>query len=106
MLPLSPILAAGQAKAQITEPAHRREPVPERRQPASDGEVPAPTPDHADGDLVFLISIPAPLPDIPVHVEQSPAVWHLAPTASRATGLDHCIFPQRLFIAAAGKIGR
>src|SRR5262249_34174752 len=99
--------------------AHRRAPAPVRRPREAGGVAPAPAPNHAVGDprrarringwrlrIVIRIYVPAPLPDIPMHVEQPPAVWQLAPSGSGATGLDHCIFSQHLFIAAARKFGR
>ncbi len=81
-LPLSPRLASGHAKTQVEVPVHRRDRAPERRPLVGGGVAPAPAPTHADGnpccarridswrlDVVFLISIPAPLPDISMHVE-------------------------------------
>ena len=116
----TPILASGHAKPQVEVPGIRSGPEPVRRPRVVGGVAPAPAPKHADSDprrarridgwrfrIVFVIpSVPAPLPDIPVHVEQPPAVWQLAPAGSRPTGVEYCIFPQHLLIASAGKFGR
>src|SRR4051812_31752000 len=75
-------LDSGDAEAQVDAPVGGRDPDADRRTGVARVVVPAPAPDHPERGLrgterirarrlaivVFIVPIPAPLPDISVHV--------------------------------------
>src|SRR5438477_397974 len=90
-------LVTGDPEAQVVEPDHRREAEPARGPDVAGHIVPAPAPDHPAGSpvraqginirrpviITLVVPIPAPLPDVPVHVVQPEGIGTPASHSAR-----------------------